>query len=93
MFSIIEDPVKKNDAKFLSYTEELRIEIWRPVYSSYGATKSPGLGLPPSSILFRQTIRSYGADSLIALLQLHSQRKPTTPKREILKANEPAPYV
>jgi hypothetical protein len=58
--------------------------IWRPVYSNYGAAKSPGLGLLPSSILFRQTSicmsvvvgSQYGAtagaaESLRA--QLHSQ--------------------
>jgi hypothetical protein len=39
MFSITEDPVKKNGAKFWSYTEELRIVIWRSVYSKYGATE------------------------------------------------------
>jgi hypothetical protein len=57
MFIIIEDPVKKNGAKF---TEELRIVpvVWRPGYFNYGAGKSPGLGLLPSSILFRQTSRN-----------------------------------
>jgi hypothetical protein len=51
MFIITEDRVKKNGAKV---TEELRIVVWRPVFSNYGAAKSPGLGLLPSSILFRQ---------------------------------------
>jgi hypothetical protein len=46
---------KKNGAIFRSCTEELRLAIWRPVYSNYGAAKSPGLGLLPSSILFRHT--------------------------------------
>jgi hypothetical protein len=53
MFIITEDPVKKNNAKF--WSEELRIVIRHPVYYNYGAAKSPGLGLLPSSILFRQT--------------------------------------
>jgi hypothetical protein len=52
MIIITEDPVKKNGAKV---TEELWIVVWRPVYSNYGAAKSHGLVLLPSSIFFRQT--------------------------------------
>jgi hypothetical protein len=47
MFIITVDPVEKNCAKV---TEELRIVV----FSNYEAAKSPGLGLLPSSILFRQ---------------------------------------
>jgi hypothetical protein len=53
MFMITENSVKKNGAKV---PEELRtVVIWRPLYTNYGAAKSPGLGLLPSSILFPQT--------------------------------------
>jgi hypothetical protein len=39
MFIVTEDPVKKNAAKV---TEELRIVIWRPVYSKYaGLQRAP----------------------------------------------------
>jgi hypothetical protein len=99
MSIITEDPVKKNGGKFWSYTEELRIVIWRPVYSNYGATKSPGLGQIPSSYYSAKISEptTIAADSLIA--QLHSTDKLTTPRREnrkirheteIVKANEPA---
>jgi hypothetical protein len=52
MFIITED-IKKNGAKV---TEELRIVLWRPVNSNYGAAKIPGLGHcpSPSSNIFRQ---------------------------------------
>jgi hypothetical protein len=82
--------IRKNGAKV---TEELRIVVWRPVYSNYGAVKSPGLGQCPSSNIFHQNYicmsavvsSSYGAttedaESLIA--QLHSQCKLTTQRRE-----------
>jgi hypothetical protein len=78
------------------FTDELRIVVWRPEYSNYGAAKSPGLELLPSS----KAKPAEAAESLIA--QLHSQGKLITPRREnrkirheieILKANEPAPYV
>jgi hypothetical protein len=52
MFIITEYPFKKNGTKV---TEELQIVVWRPEYFNYRAAKSPGLGLLPSSILFRQT--------------------------------------
>jgi hypothetical protein len=63
MFIITEDPVQKNGAKF---TEELWIVVWRPIYFNYGAAKSPGLGLLPSSAKPAEA-----AEILIA--QLHSQ--------------------
>jgi hypothetical protein len=90
MFNITEDPVKKNGAKVL---EELRIVVWRPVFSMYGAAKSPGLGLLPSSILNRQNNicvsaalgSQYGATTVAAeslIAQLHSQGILTTPRRK-----------
>jgi hypothetical protein len=94
MFIITEANVEKTGAKF---TEELRIVVWHPINSN-GAAKSFGLGLLPSLILFRKPAEA--AESLIA--QLHSQGELTTPRREnrkirheieILKENEPAPYV
>jgi hypothetical protein len=45
MFIITEDPIysiRKNGAKV---TEELRIVVWRLVYSNYGAAKIPRLVL------------------------------------------------
>jgi hypothetical protein len=65
LFIIAEDPVKKKGAQF---TEELRIVVWRPVYSNYGAAKSPGMGLLPSSILFRQISRSCGKSNRLTPL-------------------------
>jgi hypothetical protein len=96
MFIITEDPVKKKGAKF---TEELRIEVWRPLLYILRGCKEPRTGtasifniIPPN----QQKLRK------VYIAQLHSQGKLITPRCEnrkirqeieILKANEPAPYV
>jgi hypothetical protein len=73
-------------------------------YCKSGAEKSLGLGLFLSSTFFCQNSNCKNAviAALSLIAQLHSQGKLTTPRREnrkigheieMLKANEPVPYV
>jgi hypothetical protein len=57
---ITEDTVKKNGVKLWSYTEELRIVRWRPVYYNYWATNGTASIfniIPPNYPELRQQLR------------------------------------